>query len=47
MSFNPEPLKQVQEVVFSREITKTNHPTLIFKESPVHQVASQKIFECF
>ena len=47
MSFNPDPLKQVQGVVFSREMTKTNHPTLFFKDNPVHQVASQKVFECF
>ena len=42
MSFNPDPLKQTQEVIFSRKITKTNHPTLIFNGNPVHQVALQK-----
>ena len=42
MSFNPDPLKQAQEVIFSRKITKTNHPTLIFNDNPVHQVALQK-----
>ena len=42
MSFNPDPLKQTQEVYFSRKITKTNHPTLIFNDNPVHQVALQK-----
>ena len=42
MSFNPDPLKQPQEVIFSGKITKTNNPTLIFNDNPVHQVASQK-----
>ena len=32
---------------FSRKITKTNHPTLIFNNNPVHQAALQKILECF
>ena len=27
---------------FSRKITKTNHPTLIFNNNPVHQAALQK-----
>ena len=42
MSFNPDPLKQAQEVIFSRKMTKTNHPTLVFNDNPVHQVALQK-----
>ena len=42
MSFNPDPLKQAQEVIFSGKITKANHPTLIFKGNPVHQVALLK-----
>ena len=43
MRFNSDPLKQAQEVIFSRKITKTNnHPTLIFNDNPVHQVALQK-----
>ena len=42
MSFKPDPLKQAQEVIFSRKITKINHPTLIFKDNLVHQVALQK-----
>ena len=38
-----DPLKQAQEVIFSHKITKTNHhPTLIFNDNPVHQVALQK-----
>ena len=42
MSFNPDPLKQAQEVIFSCKMTKTNHPTLVFNENPVHQVALHK-----
>ena len=42
MSFNPDPLKLALEVIFSRKIAKTHHPTLIFKDNPVHPVALQK-----
>ena len=42
MSFNPDPLKQAQEVIFSCKMTKANHPTLVFNENPVHQVALHK-----
>ena len=42
MSFNPDPLKQAQEVIFSCKMIKTNHPTLVFNEHPVHQVALHK-----
>ena len=47
MTFNHDPLKQAQEVIFSRKITKTNHPTLLFNDNPVHQVALQKHFGMF
>ena len=33
MSFNLDPLKKAQEVIFPRKITKTNHSTLFFKDS--------------
>ena len=42
MSFNSDPLKQAQEEIFSRKMTKTNQPILIFNDNPVHQVALQK-----
>ena len=42
MSFNPDPLKQAQKVIFSSKITKTNLPNLIFNDNPIHQVALQK-----
>ena len=47
MSFNPDPLKQAQLVIFSGKITKTNHPTLIFNDNPVHQVSLRKHLEMF
>ena len=47
MSFNPDPLKQAQEVILLRKMTKTNHPTLIFNDNPVHHVALQKHFGIF
>ena len=42
MSFNPDPLKQAQGINVSLKMTKTNHPTLIFNDNSVHQVALQK-----
>ena len=42
MSFNSDPLKQAQEVIFSRKITKTTHPTLIFNNNPIYQDILQK-----
>ena len=47
MSFNTDPLKHAQEVIFSRRITKTNHPKFIFSDNPVHQVALQKYLGMF
>ena len=38
----PGPLKVAQEVIFSCKLTKINHPTLIFNNNPVLQVALQK-----
>ena len=42
MSFNPEILKQAQEVVFSRKYVKPNHPILHFNQSVVNRTISQK-----
>ena len=41
MSFNPDPNKQAQEVIFSRKTKKTNHPPVTSK-STVRQSTSQK-----
>ena len=42
MSFNPDPSKQVQEVIFSCKIQKTCHPSIYFNNKSVKQVPSQK-----
>ena len=44
MSFNPDPNKQAQEVIFSRKTKKINHPLLTFSKSFVSQSAFQKHF---
>ena len=41
MSFNPDPSKQAQEVIFSRKIQKTCHPSIYFNNKSVKQVPSQ------
>ena len=35
MSFNSNPLKQAQEVIFSRKRNKAHHPDIIFNENPL------------
>ena len=42
MTFNPDPNKQGQEVIFSRQIRKTSHPPLIFNNNSVKQEKFQK-----
>ena len=42
MSLNPDPSKQAQEVIFSRKINKVFHPPLLFNNSTVHKISSQK-----
>ena len=42
MSFNPDPSKRAQEVIFSHKIQKTCHPSIYFNNKPVKQVPSQK-----
>ena len=42
MTFNPDRSKQAQEIIFSRKIKKTTHPPLLFNNSNVSQVNSQK-----
>ena len=42
MSINPNPSKQAQEVIFSRKIQKTCHPSIYFNNKSVKQVPSQK-----
>ena len=42
MSFNPDPLKQAQEVIFSRKTNKPHHTGIIFNGNPVKKSSSQK-----
>ena len=45
MSFNPDPNKQAQEVIFSRKLKKVCHPPLCFNNNNVSQASSQKHIE--
>ena len=38
ITFNPDPNKQAQEIIFSRKIRKTSHPPLTFNNDSVKQV---------
>ena len=42
MSFNPDINKQAQEVIFSRKLQKSNHPSLTFSVTSVTQSEIQK-----
>ena len=42
MSFNPDPSKQAQEVIFSRKLKRVTHPPLFFNNANVSQRKSQK-----
>ena len=42
MSFNPDPNKQAQEVIFSCKIQKSSQPSLIFNNNIVTQSLTQK-----
>ena len=42
MSFNPDPGKQAEEVIFSRKIKKLPPPSLVFNNNNVLQTSSQK-----
>ena len=42
ISFNPDPSKQDQEVIFSRKSKRSTHPPLVFNNNNVFQTYSQK-----
>ena len=44
MSFNPDPSKQAQEVIYSRKRQNPNHDSIYFNNNLVNQVHSQKHF---
>ena len=39
MSFNPEPIKQFQKVIFSRKLQKISHSSIYLNSNPVKQVS--------
>ena len=45
MSFNTDPKKQAQEVIFSRKSKAISHPALVFDNNNVIQTTSQKHLE--
>ena len=42
LSFNPDPSKKAQEVIFSRKVNNVLHPSLTFNNVDVGQIRSQK-----
>ena len=42
MSFNPDPSKQDQKVIFSRKIKKLTHSSFDFSHNNILQASSQK-----
>ena len=42
MSFNPDPSKQTQEIIFRRKTKKISHPSLLFNNSIVSETPYQK-----
>ena len=42
MSFNPDPTKQAQEIIFSRKTSQRNHPDLMFNNSIVNDYTIHK-----
>ena len=47
ISFNPDPSKQAQEVIFPRKLQKSTHPTLSFNNNTVTQSVTQKYLGTF
>ena len=47
MSFDPDPSKQAQEVIFSCKLQKSTHATLNFNNNPVTKSITQKNLEVF
>ena len=42
MNFDPDPNKQAQEEIFSRKISKINHPPLLYKQNLAKPSSNQK-----
>ena len=42
MTFKPDPIKQAQEIIFSRKASKRNHPGLLFNNNIVNPTVIHK-----
>ena len=42
MSFNPDPTKQAEQIIFSRKASKVEHPVIYFNGSEVETVSPNK-----
>ena len=42
MSFNPDPTKQAEEIIFSQKLKKVNHPPIFFNNIEVKRVNDHK-----
>ena len=42
MNFDPDPNKQAQEEIFSRKISKINHPPLLYNQNLAKPSSNQK-----
>ena len=47
MSFNPDPPKPAQEVIFSRELITVLHPSITFNSNPLNLRPVTNIWEWF
>ena len=47
MSFNPNPSKQAQDVIFCRKLKNLSHPPLVFNNANALSCKSQKAFRYF
>ena len=47
MTFNPDPNKQAQEIIFSRKVKKRSHPLLNFNNNSVKKVQLQKHLDVY
>ena len=47
ISFNPDPSKKTQEVIFSRKVNNVFHPPLNFNNVIVGQIRFQRQLEMF
>ena len=47
MSFNPDPSKPAQEVIFSRKLKTVPHPSITFNNNPLSLYSTKSIWDWF